>query len=121
MKDYSSRLEHEVKVRTADLTLSRQEAIQCLARAAEMRDDITGKHIIRVGRLAAIISRELGFSEERITAVADVFDALTSKRPYKQAIPIERCLLMMQDDHPRGPIKERICSLRFHFAGTAAA
>jgi putative two-component system response regulator len=27
----------------------------------------------------------------RITAVADVFDALSSKRPYKPAFPMERC------------------------------
>lgn len=34
--------------------------------------------------------------EGRITAVADVFDALSSKRPYKRAFPIETCLAMLQ-------------------------
>ena len=45
---------------------SRREAIQCLARAAELRDDITGKHVIRVGRYAAIIARELGLPPQQI-------------------------------------------------------
>ncbi len=29
--------------------------------------------------------------EGRIVAVADVFDELSSARPYKEAIPIDRC------------------------------
>ncbi len=34
--------------------------------------------------------------EGRITAVADVFDALSNKRPYKEAFPFDRCLQMME-------------------------
>ncbi len=33
----------------------------------------------------------------RITAVADVFDALSSKRPYKPAYPAERCFEMLEE------------------------
>ena len=33
----------------------------------------------------------------RIAAVADVFDALTSKRPYKEAYPFDEALKIMQD------------------------
>jgi putative two-component system response regulator len=33
----------------------------------------------------------------RITAVADVFDALSSKRPYKPAFPLEQCFRMMEE------------------------
>jgi putative two-component system response regulator len=33
--------------------------------------------------------------EGRITAVADVFDALSNRRPYKEAHPFEQCLEMM--------------------------
>lgn len=65
LRNYSSRLEYEVRLRTTELTASRREAVQCLARAAELRDDVTGRHVIRVGRFAAIIARELGFSDER--------------------------------------------------------
>lgn len=34
----------------------------------------------------------------RIVAVADVFDALSSKRVYKPAFPIERCLQILQEE-----------------------
>lgn len=59
---YSEELETAVRERTADLEQSRMEVIHCLARAAEFRDDDTGKHIIRVGRYARAIGEELGMS-----------------------------------------------------------
>ena len=34
----------------------------------------------------------------RITAVADVFDALSSKRPYKPAMPVEKCFQMIEEE-----------------------
>lgn len=61
----SNQLEREVRLRTAELYASRRDAIQCLARAAENRDDQTGQHVFRVGRYASIIAAELGYSEER--------------------------------------------------------
>lgn len=33
----------------------------------------------------------------RICAVADVFDALSSKRPYKEAFPLEKCYAIMKE------------------------
>ena len=66
LSDYSQRLEYEVQLRTTELSASRREAIQCLARAAELRDDHTGRHVMRVGRYAAVIAEELGFTEERV-------------------------------------------------------
>lgn len=33
----------------------------------------------------------------RITSIADVFDALTSKRPYKEAWPVEKAVRLIQD------------------------
>ena len=34
----------------------------------------------------------------RICAVADVFDALTSKRPYKEAWSIEKAMVVMREE-----------------------
>lgn len=66
---YSERLEEQVRLRTAELVLSRQEAIHCLARAGEYRDDDTGHHVTRVGRYAALIARELGFDQPTIDLI----------------------------------------------------
>ena len=35
--------------------------------------------------------------EGRITAVADVFDALSSERPYKKAFPVDECFRILTD------------------------
>ncbi len=66
---YSERLEEQVRLRTAELVLSRQEAIYCLARAGEYRDDDTGHHVTRVGRYAALIARELGFDQATVDLI----------------------------------------------------
>ena len=207
LKDYARELERQVRERTAELEASRLDVIYCLGRAAEYRDNDTGRHVIRVGRIVGVIARALGLDEAtaslyeqaaplhdmgkigipdavllkpgslepdewaimqkhtfygcdivstlsseeapaffsnrqydpacmrtvrspllqiaatialthherwdgtgyprglkgleiplpgRITAVADVFDALTSNRPYKAAIPLNQCLEIME-------------------------
>lgn len=207
LASYSEQLEREVRLRTAELEASRLQVVHCLARAAEFRDDATGRHVLRVGRYAALLAVELGFApaaaemlglaaqlhdvgkiglpdavllkpgnltsaeyevvrrhcdigaaivqpmpperlrgllgwrqaggavgacnpllemagriahahherwdgtgyprglageaipvEARITAVADVFDALSTPRPYKPAYPVDRCLDMLEAD-----------------------
>ena len=208
LRDYARKLEVQVRQRTAELEASRLEVIYCLARAAEYRDNETGRHVIRVGRYVSEIARALGMDDEtvsllehaaplhdmgkigipdavllkpgrldsdefakmqkhteygynivstvdsddwsvfiehtslgaefmrrtrspllmlaasiavthhekwdgsgypkglkgdeipiegRITAIADVFDALSSKRPYKPAFPLEKCLQIIRD------------------------
>ncbi len=66
MAGYTMKLEQEVKVRTSELIASRREAIQCLARVAELRDDRSGRHIVRVGKYAALIAEELGFTDSQV-------------------------------------------------------
>jgi putative two-component system response regulator len=63
----NAELEERVRERTAQLTrhaleleLARLEILQRLARAAEFRDDATGLHTRRVGRMAAQIMSALG-------------------------------------------------------------
>jgi len=62
LQNYSRDLEAAVRQRTAELEVSRQEVIHCLARAAEYRDDDTGNHILRVGKYVRLLGRALGMS-----------------------------------------------------------
>ena len=39
--------------------------------------------------------------EGRITAVADVFDALSSARPYKPAFPLDKCFAILTESRGR--------------------
>lgn len=65
LEQYSEQLEEAVRQRTAELAASRLEVVHCLARASEFRDDITGRHVFRVGRFAGIIGSELGMSKHQ--------------------------------------------------------
>ncbi|MGB7346995.1 MAG: HD domain-containing phosphohydrolase [Pirellulaceae bacterium] len=66
LEKYSERLEQQVEIRTRELVQSREEAIHCLARAGEYRDDDTGHHVMRVGLYSAVIAEELGFPKPRV-------------------------------------------------------
>ncbi len=66
LKAHSESLEEAVRLRTKELEASRLSVIQCLARAAEFRDDDTGQHVIRVGKYARIIGEELGLTEREL-------------------------------------------------------
>ena len=57
-------LERRVSERTWELASTRTEILHRLARAAEYRDDITGRHAARVGLLAALIAAEAGMTTE---------------------------------------------------------
>lgn len=69
LASHAEELECVVRRRTAELEASRKEVIHCLARAAEYRDDITGRHVVRVGRYAGIIARALDLSPEYVEAL----------------------------------------------------
>jgi putative two-component system response regulator len=66
LRDHAADLERMVKERTAQLEASHQNVIHCLARAAEFRDDDTGRHVLRVGCYAAVIARQLGWDEAAV-------------------------------------------------------
>ncbi|HEY9228856.1 MAG TPA: HD domain-containing phosphohydrolase [Gemmatimonadaceae bacterium] len=62
-------LEERVKERTDALAASRIEMLERLARATEMRDDLTGEHTRRVGQLAAELSEVLGEPQDRVDLI----------------------------------------------------
>jgi putative two-component system response regulator len=138
LKQSAEELERAVRQRTKELEASQREIVLCLARAAEYRDDTTGRHVIRVGRYAAVVARRLGQPadfvemielaaqiaashherwdgfgyprrlagtqiplEARIAAVADVFDALSTARCYKPAIPLADCFEIIASERGR--------------------
>jgi putative two-component system response regulator len=61
---YGERLERTVRTRTAELRETQLEVILRLARAAELRDDDTGAHIERVGRVCEQLALQVGLSGE---------------------------------------------------------
>ncbi len=69
LANYSRELEDKVRIRTLELLESRQRIVHCLARAAEFRDDDTGHHVIRVGKYAAVIAQNLGFTPDQVDLI----------------------------------------------------
>lgn len=63
-------LEDLVRRRTFELRQAQQETLELLSRVAELRDDATGEHTKRVGRLSGLIARELGLPREQVRLIA---------------------------------------------------
>jgi putative two-component system response regulator len=59
-------LEDRVRERTLELEESYVETFERLALAAEYRDDDTGQHTRRVGRMAALLAEELGHPTQEV-------------------------------------------------------
>ncbi|GAB0057074.1 Cyclic di-GMP phosphodiesterase response regulator RpfG [Candidatus Magnetaquicoccaceae bacterium FCR-1] len=57
------RMEEKIQERTRQLHETRLEVIRCLGRAAEYRDNETGRHVIRIGQISALLARVMGLSE----------------------------------------------------------
>ena len=64
-REHARGLEWAVSARTTELRRSREQAVQRLAAAMGYRDDETGLHSARTGRLAWLIARGLGLDTER--------------------------------------------------------
>jgi len=62
-------LEQRVRDRTADLENAQLEILERLARATEYRDDETGQHTKRVGRLSRLIAAELGMPSKQVELI----------------------------------------------------
>ena len=55
--------------------------------------------------------------EMRILTVADIFDALAAKRPYRDAMPLEQVFGIMQKEAPRAIDAQCLDALMMHHAG----
>jgi putative two-component system response regulator len=62
-------MEERVRERTAELADTRTEILHRLARAAEYRDDVTGRHAERVGLLSSLLASELGFPHREVDII----------------------------------------------------
>ncbi|CAN5319029.1 response regulator [soil metagenome] len=62
LQRHNETLEEQVHARTEDLERSQQEALECLALAAEYRDDDTGRHTARVGLSSYLIAEAMQMS-----------------------------------------------------------
>jgi len=60
LESQNAALEGRVKDRTRDLQRSQLEIVERLVRAAQIRDDATGRHTQRVGDLSALLAEALG-------------------------------------------------------------
>jgi len=68
---YQERLEELVRERTAELEATRRQIMQRLSRAAEYKDNETGRHVVRVGEISALLARAIGLPEERCEMMRD--------------------------------------------------
>ncbi|BCM89784.1 cyclic di-GMP phosphodiesterase response regulator RpfG [Abditibacteriota bacterium] len=62
-------LEERVRERTRELSRSKIEILDRLARAAEFRDDDTGQHTQRVAHMAALLAKSLGLPAEQVALI----------------------------------------------------
>jgi putative two-component system response regulator len=70
LRAYNQTLEMQVRLRTWELEEARNEVIERLAMAAEYRDDATGGHIQRVGKVSAQLAAALGLPEGDVELIA---------------------------------------------------
>ena len=64
LASHAELLERRVRQRTKDLDDARLETLECLARMAELRDDETGRHTVRVGEMSAILAEAIGLDAD---------------------------------------------------------
>ncbi|MDD2539903.1 MAG: response regulator [Desulfuromonadaceae bacterium] len=67
--DQQGVLEEMVRKRTVEVVQSRLEIVQRLGRASEYRDNETGQHILRMSHSAALLAKQIGWSEERCNLI----------------------------------------------------
>ncbi len=66
LEHQNSTLEQRVRERTREVEEAQLETLERLARTAEYRDDQTGHHVGRVGRVAALFAQTMGMAEHDV-------------------------------------------------------
>lgn len=69
LRNQNAILEEKVAQRTAELEEARIEILERLALAAEFRDDATQQHTVRVGEMAGILARALGWKDKDVELI----------------------------------------------------
>ncbi len=69
LENQNAMLEMRVAERTGELQRSQMEILDRLARAAEIRDDETGRHTQRVGEMAAALATALGMDDRTVDLI----------------------------------------------------
>ena len=64
-RQYQTHLEQLVRERTAELESTRRQIMRRLSRAAEYKDNETGRHVIRVGEISALLAKAVGLPSKR--------------------------------------------------------
>jgi putative two-component system response regulator len=72
LQDQNRCLEERVRERTRDLERARLEILRRLAEAAEYRDDCTGEHTRRVGRMSGAIGAAMGLGSSEVKLLRTV-------------------------------------------------
>lgn len=61
----STMLERQIKEATSEIRAREEDALFCLAKAGEFRDECTGSHILRLARYSTEIAKGLGMSQDQ--------------------------------------------------------
>lgn len=64
LQQHNDHLESQVAERTQQVKQTQLEALNTLGRAAEFRDNETGMHVIRVGKITALLAKAAGLDEQ---------------------------------------------------------
>ena len=69
--DYQQNLEKKVEKRTIELEEIKLQLLYSLGKTAEYRDNETGRHVIRVGKICALLGRAMGMSPALINKLEE--------------------------------------------------
>ncbi len=70
-RDYQQNLEKKVEQRTKELEEIKQQLLYSLGKSAEYRDNATGRHVIRVGKMCTILVRATGMKDSLANTFAE--------------------------------------------------